>query len=112
VDQDKEDCLEGVVGLVLVAEDRAANLQHHRAMSLDQHRERALRPFSTTGQESLQEVPVRLPAYRRSVVNRAKMAEHALVSFNRHELVPSANLPIVSLNAMRSSGGSDFFQIF
>ncbi len=42
VDQDEEDGLEGILGVVLVAQRRAADAQHHRSVPLDQGRERQL----------------------------------------------------------------------
>ena len=58
MDQDQEDRLEGVLGVVLVAEGRSAGVQHHRAVPRDQGRERQLGRLARPAGEPLQQLAV------------------------------------------------------
>jgi len=48
-------CLKYVHGVVVVAEDAAASAEHHRAVALDQDRERALRRLALPRREPVQD---------------------------------------------------------
>ncbi len=69
--QDQERRLEGVLGIVVVADDRAADPPDHRAVPLDQGRESRLRRIAAAGGEPLQQLSVRQSG------RRPRVEEHA-----------------------------------
>jgi hypothetical protein len=52
--QDQESRLKGILGVMLVTEDRAADAEHHRTVSLDQGLERRLAGLTVCHHEPLE----------------------------------------------------------
>jgi hypothetical protein len=72
-DQDKKRHLERVVGIVSVAREGAADPQHHRAVPLDERRERKLRRLTRSGDRLLQKLPIGQPGEASDIEQRRQM---------------------------------------
>ena len=73
--QDQEDGLEGVFGVVAVAQELTADTEHHRAVPRHQGREGRLAGVALRG-EPLQELPVGKAGDRAAVEERPDLPDH------------------------------------
>ena len=84
--QDQERGLEGVLGVVVVAEDRAADPPDHRAVPIDQGREGQLRRLAAAGREPLQQLPVRQSGRGPRVEEHAEARRAGSIAPQDHEV--------------------------
>ena len=70
--------LEGVFGVVTVAEDAPADAKHHRTMPVHQLLERRLRGLVAAGDEPVQELRVRQRPERAQVDDPVDLPEQAI----------------------------------
>ena len=82
--EDQKGCLESVVSIVGIVEDRAADAEHHRSVPLDQGREGELGAFSVPLLEPLQQLAVGQSADRSHIEERADIPEGSTVLTARH----------------------------
>jgi hypothetical protein len=92
--QDQEGRLKGILGVVWVAEDRAADAEHHRTVSLQQSLERQFAGLTVCGHEPLEELLVG------DVADHAFMEERAGVP------------PDVAMQTFRHAQASDRSPVF
>ena len=88
--QDQERRLEGVPGVVLVAQDGPAGAQDHRPVPLDQGREGQLGGLAAPRREALQQLPVRQPD---PVPARKRVRSPGRTSRSRRDLTKPALSP-------------------
>jgi hypothetical protein len=72
-DQDEESGLEGVLCVVRVGQQSAADAHDHRAMTLDQGRESQLCDLALPGRETLEQLPVRELPDHSEIEERAEL---------------------------------------
>ena len=108
VDQDEEDRLEGILGVVLVAQGRAADAQHHRTVTLDQGREGQLGRIIPTRpvREPLQELTVRQLGGHALAEDRTDVPQDTAVLLDRHGMDLRTALPRDPCNAAKPPDGS------
>ncbi len=82
--QDEEDGLEGVLGVVSVAQELPANAQHHRAMAGYERGEGGLADGIAAGDESIEELAVGQPGDRAAIEQRAELPDHRRRHHLRH----------------------------
>ncbi len=93
-DQHQERGLEGILGMMRIAEDGQADAPDHRAMPLHQRGEGQLGHLVRIGREPLQELPVGQFPDRPHVVENAKLPQDGPVSsIEHHGDDSSANQP-------------------
>ena len=93
MDQHEEDCLKGILGVVFVAQDCAADAQHHRTMTFDQRREGELGRIvpGRSACELFQELTVSQFGGHPLVKYRTEVPQSIAVLFNRHGIDLGSN---------------------
>ena len=87
-DQDQEGGLEGVLGVVRVAEDAPADAQDHRPVPLDQGREGQLGRLAAPGREPLEELAVGQSRRRSGRQQRAELPREPAGPFHTRQILP------------------------
>jgi hypothetical protein len=111
MDQDEEDSLEHILGVVLVAQSRTADAQYHRTMTLDQRREGQLGQIIATRAvyEPLQELMVRQLGADALAEDRTDVPQDTAVLFDCHRIDLGPALPKDQCNAAKPADGSHIF---
>ena len=86
--QNEKRRLEGVLGIVVVADDPKANAQHHRTMSLDQGGKGDLCRLPAPACKLLKELTIRQSGDNPHVEQRVKVAHDGLAPFVWHRSGP------------------------
>jgi hypothetical protein len=73
--ENEERCLQGIFGLVRIAERLEARAEHHAPMALDQNGERELRDFALARREPFEKLRVREPPERTDAEEHLKIAQ-------------------------------------
>ncbi len=92
VHQHQEGRLEGVLGIVLVAEGCPAGVQHHRPVPRDQRRERQFRRLARPAGEPLEQLAVSQLRGDPLGEDRAEVACGGVILFDRHRVGPRIGL--------------------
>jgi hypothetical protein len=93
----EEGGLEGILRVMLVAQDRPANAEHRRAVPLDQGGEGHLAHLAAPGREQIQQLPVRPLSDRAYVEERVNVSVYIRTLISRHRRTPQqvVSLPVV-----------------
>jgi hypothetical protein len=86
--EDQESCLDGILRLVLVAEDRAANAQDHRAMPFNQGREREFGRIAVAMKETPEKLAIGQPSGRSNLEQRTDVPSNGRGLMLRHWFSP------------------------
>ena len=86
LDQHQESGLEGILRVMRVGQHAPADPPDHRAVPLDQGRERKLRGLAPAGREPLQELPVRKIPDGSDVHQQADRTQDRAILPRRHRL--------------------------
>src|SRR5262249_34965454 len=105
-DEHQKRGLEGVVGVVGIAEDAATHAQDHRPMPADQGRERALVPPRN---EALQQLAVAQPAAIAQQKGLTQMLQHAIQLAGRHVALSLPGQHLSPLYTERNQGYAPIF---
>ena len=87
--QDEKRGLERILRVMRIAQDVAADAEHHRPMPRDQGGERQLGRLAAPGGKSLQELAVRQAGHRAGVEQGVKVTVDVVASRLRHGFDPA-----------------------